>query len=171
MMKALTGSWMVLVVFVGCTSAPNPSPLERMTQVIVPDVVGLTRTEASTAVWNAHLNFVLTCNEGPGCLPDAVVIKQRPQPGTVVSSGTRVMVRMGALVPIPVLVGRTLQQAGNRLDLWTSSCNSSASMAPTFLRRCSRKRLTPAPRSSRAARSTFGSVPRAFSRDSERLGF
>jgi beta-lactam-binding protein with PASTA domain len=98
----------------GATCSDSPS--ESITQVIVPDVVGLTHMEASNAVWNAHLGFAFQCKEGPGCLTDAVVRRQRPQPGTVVSSGTRVTVRMAALVSVPLLVGRTLQQAGNRLD-------------------------------------------------------
>lgn len=94
---------------------------ERVENVAVPDVTGMSRAEAEAALREAGLRFVVAENPNPD-VPDGTVASQLPAAGDSVAQGTTVGIEVStgapadtARVSVPDVEGMTLAEAQNAL--------------------------------------------------------
>lgn len=87
----------------------------------VPDLSGMTVTEAKHAGRGAHLRIEINDSLYVPAYPGGVILEQIPAPGTEVKSGRRIFVTVNSFrqktVVIPYVTGYSLRQAKNNLDL------------------------------------------------------
>lgn len=94
----------------------------QVQNVAVPNVVGLTRQDAESALKDAGLRFVVA--ENPSAeVAEGVVMSQLPAAGDSVAQGTTIGIEVStgppadaSTVPVPDVVGKTLAEAQNTLN-------------------------------------------------------
>lgn len=104
----------------GGTITPSGSPIDLLVStgiatVVVPNVVGLTQADATTALTGAGL-IVGTVTVGASFQPLGRVTAELPVAGTVVALGSAVnLVESDGLIPVPNVVGEQLIVAENTI--------------------------------------------------------
>lgn len=88
--------------------------------VAVPDITGLTMTEASAAAGKDDLRIEVNDSLYVSTLEPGVILEQQPSAGTEVKPGRRIYVTVNAsqqkIVDVPYVTGYSLRQAKNLLE-------------------------------------------------------
>jgi eukaryotic-like serine/threonine-protein kinase len=90
--KVEKGATIDLVVSNGPSPSPSPSPSASASLVAVPDVVGMLGPDAEDAL--TTLGFFVAVKPKPSVQPPGTVIDQKPDPGTMLPTGSTVTIRV-----------------------------------------------------------------------------